>query len=69
MSLLQACTKTLIHELAHELLHYGEDAMPDRTIRELEAESVTYVVGRHFGLDGLASPNYGRCMARMPTQY
>ena len=30
----------------------------DKTIRELEAESVAYVVGKHFGLDGLSSPNY-----------
>ena len=25
---------------------------------ELEAESVAYVVGRYFGLEGLSSPNY-----------
>ena len=30
----------------------------DKTIRELEAESVAYVVGKHFGLNGLSSPNY-----------
>lgn len=54
----QAGTKTLIHELAHELLHHEGDSMPDRTIRELEAESVAYVVAKHFGLQDLASPNY-----------
>ena len=54
----EAGIKTLIHELAHEILHHAGNAPLDRTIRELEAESVAYVVTRHFGLDGLASPNY-----------
>ena len=53
-----AGTKTLIHEIAHELLHQDENRPMDKTIRELEAESVAYVVGKHFGLDGLSSPNY-----------
>ena len=45
--------KTLAHELAHEALHKGEDR-PDgltRTVAELEAEAVAYVVCRHFGHD------------------
>jgi hypothetical protein len=54
----EAGTKTLIHEIAHELLHHVEGVITNSTIRELEAESVAYVVGKHFGLDGLASPNY-----------
>lgn len=54
----QAGTKTLIHELAHELLHQAENTPQERNLRELEAESVAYVVARHFGLDGLSSPNY-----------
>ena len=54
----RAGTKTLIHEIAHELMHQEDDCPRDKTIRELEAESVAYVVGRHFGLEGLASPNY-----------
>jgi len=54
----EAGTKTLIHEIAHELLHQVKDAPTDSTIRELEAESVAYVVAKHFGLDGLSSPNY-----------
>lgn len=53
-----AGTKTLIHELGHELLHHTENAPSDRTTRELEAESVAYVVAKHFGMDGLSSPNY-----------
>ena len=28
------------------------------SIREFEAESVAYIVGKHFGLNGLSSPNY-----------
>lgn len=55
----QAGSKTLIHEIAHELLHHAHEIIPtDHTIHEMEAESVAYVVGRHFGLSGLSSPNY-----------
>ncbi len=53
-----AGTKTLIHEIAHELMHRDENRPVDPAIRELEAESVAYVVGKHFGLDELSSPNY-----------
>jgi hypothetical protein len=51
-------TKTLIHEIAHELLHHKQNELTLQSIRELEAEAVAYVVGKHFGLDGLSSPNY-----------
>jgi hypothetical protein len=54
----EAGTKTLIHEIAHEMLHYVKDVTLDSTVRELEAESVAYVVARHFGLGDLSSPNY-----------
>jgi antirestriction protein ArdC len=55
----EAGTKTLIHELAHELLHQGkEDRSTTREAKEAEAEAVAYVVGRHFGLESLGSPNY-----------
>ncbi len=40
--------KTLVHELAHALLHDGE---PDRQLAELEAESTAYVVCQDLGLD------------------
>lgn len=44
-----------VHELAHELLHRGERRKETtRTIRELEAEAVAFVVCRAAGLDGLA---------------
>jgi hypothetical protein len=51
-------TKTLIHEIAHELMHRDKDRPLEKGVRELEAESVAYVVGRHFGLEELSSPNY-----------
>ena len=54
----EAGTKTLIHEIAHEMLHHVKHVLTDHTYRELEAESVAYVVARHFGLNGLSSPNY-----------
>ncbi len=47
--------KTLFHEVAHERLHQAPDGKrsPDitRSVAELEAESVAYVVCRYFGLD------------------
>ena len=51
--------KTLIHETAHSMLHAatvenGEitgTVKKDRHTREVEAESIAYVVCRHFGID------------------
>ncbi len=43
--------KTLAHELAHEAMHWEDRGPLTRSIAELEAESVAYVVCRHFGLD------------------
>jgi hypothetical protein len=40
--------KSLVHEIAHALLHQGER---DRPLAELEAESTAYVVCHHLGLD------------------
>jgi hypothetical protein len=53
-----AGVKTLIHEIAHELLHRGTDRPEDSTIREVEAEATAFVVSKHFGLGGLESGNY-----------
>lgn len=45
----------LAHELAHELLHRTERRQETtRRIRELEAESVSFVVSKAVGLDGIA---------------
>jgi len=43
--------KTLAHELAHETLHKTDRTGLTRSVAELEAESVAYVVCTHFGLD------------------
>lgn len=52
----KACT--MVHEFAHSMLHAGEDKTPDKEAKEVEAESVAYVVGRHFGLDVSGSTFY-----------
>ncbi|WP_424004758.1 ArdC-like ssDNA-binding domain-containing protein [Haloarcula salina] len=53
-----ATAAVLIHEYAHALLHSGVSDKPEREKREVEAESVAYVVGRHFGLDMSGSALY-----------
>jgi len=53
-----AGTKTLIHEIAHELMHKDGNNYQSQAIKELEAESVAYVVSKHFRITGLNSPNY-----------
>ncbi|MDT3433273.1 ArdC-like ssDNA-binding domain-containing protein [Haloarcula sp. 1CSR25-25] len=53
-----AMAAVLIHEYAHALLHNGVTDNPEREKREVEAEAVAYVVGRHFGLDMSGSALY-----------
>ena len=52
----------LVHELAHELMHQGPnrpDPRPSKTVRELEAESVAFVVCTAAGMKpGPASSDY-----------
>jgi hypothetical protein len=49
----------LVHELAHELLHRGEDRPKSKTVRETEAEAVAFVVCTAIGLEtGTASSDY-----------
>jgi antirestriction protein ArdC len=48
--------KTAIHELAHSRMHdfdegAPKDELPDRATREVQAESVAFVVASHYGLD------------------
>ena len=44
--------KTALHELAHSRLHDGDpEGMPDRSMREVQAESVAYAVSAALGLD------------------
>ena len=51
---------TLVHELAHEMLHKAERrTATTKVVRETEAESIAFVVGRTIGLDtGRASADY-----------
>lgn len=54
-----AGTATLIHEIAHEMLHkHAERLSMTREEKELEAEAVSYVVGKYFGLEVVTSANY-----------
>ena len=46
--------KTLVHEIAHAMLHTKEqlqECKKDRKQKELEAESVAYIVCEHYGFD------------------
>lgn len=42
--------KTLFHEMAHSELHHLNDGF-NSSERELQAESIAYVVANHFGID------------------
>ncbi len=42
--------KTTLHEMAHQKLHSGQEQQ-DRSTKEIEAESVAYVVCQHYGID------------------
>jgi hypothetical protein len=49
----------IVHELAHELLHRGEDRPQSKTVRETEAEAVAFVVCQAIGLEtGTAASDY-----------
>ncbi len=56
----QAC-KTLAHELAHVLLHdpARDDSGRARGVKEVEAESVAYVVLRRYGVDDVGCYSFG----------
>ena len=48
--------KTMIHEVAHSMLHnkeveQDEQTRKDRNTKEVEAESIAYTVCQHFGVD------------------
>jgi hypothetical protein len=51
---------TLVHELAHEMLHKAERrTATTKTVRETEAEAIAFVVGKAIGLEtGRASADY-----------
>lgn len=45
--------KTLVHEVAHSMLHCNldVDAIKDKRTVEVEAESIAFIVCYHFGID------------------
>ena len=51
---------TLVHELAHEMLHKAERrTATTKVVRETEAEAIAFVVGKAVGLEaGTASADY-----------
>ncbi|HTV05960.1 MAG TPA: ArdC-like ssDNA-binding domain-containing protein [Acidobacteriaceae bacterium] len=51
---------TLVHELAHEILHKAERRiLTTQTVRETEAEAVAFVVGKAVGIEvGNAASDY-----------
>src|ERR1039458_1398715 len=62
--------KTLVHEIAHALLHDEQAAISDRQGCELEAESVAYVVTTALGIDsGSYSFGYIASWAKDSTQF
>ncbi len=49
---LDQTVKTVIHEYTHSKLHNTEAAsLLDRATKEVQAESVAYIVSKHFGVD------------------
>jgi len=50
---------TLIHEYGHEILHQGsENKELARGKKECQAEAVSFIVGRYFGIDNPFSGDY-----------
>jgi len=53
---------TLIHELAHEILHREEDQVTpikeERQAKEIDAETVSYIVLKHYGYESKSAPQY-----------
>lgn len=59
IDLLNTNIRTMIHELAHEMLHWKEDRKSFSTnIKELQADGVAHVVLKEFGLPTGDTENY-----------
>lgn len=61
---------TLVHEFAHELLHWpnskfyiGDEAKTDKAVLELQAESISYVVLRHYDMGEISTLNHANYLA------
>jgi len=48
---LDQTAKTLIHEYAHSQLHNSDNLILDRSTREVQAESIAFIVADRFGID------------------
>lgn len=59
---------TLIHEVAHLMMHSDPDTRSDLQIRELEAESVSFVMSEILGLEYSVSADYLLDYRVMPDQ-
>jgi hypothetical protein len=58
-----SAARVLIHEIAHELLHQKEKSVfainePDSKVKELQADSVAYIVLKHYDLPVKNMANY-----------
>lgn len=50
---------TLVHEYAHELLHWSADGKrQELKVKECHAEAVSYIVAHHFGIHNPFSSDY-----------
>lgn len=50
---------TLVHEYAHELLHWdSQGKQQEKRVKECHAEAVSYVVAHHFGIHNPFSSDY-----------
>lgn len=70
----QDCIRTTIHEIAHSILHAKEmkeqgieaSSMLDRSQKEVEAESVAYLVCNHLGIDSSCN-SFGYLASYLPN--
>jgi antirestriction protein ArdC len=60
---------TLIHEYAHELLHWAEDGkQQSRQVKECHAEAVAYIVAHYLGIHNPFSADYLQHWGNTPAQ-
>ncbi len=60
---------TLVHEYAHELLHWDQDGKrQSKQVKECHAEAVSYVVAHHFGIHNPFSADYLQSWGNTPKE-
>lgn len=61
---------TLIHEIAHEILHKGSESKNlSRNDKECQAEATAYIVASHFGLENIVSAEYLICWGNSEKEF